>query len=81
MCYNIIVVKTGYVPAFVSEKVIAMHKKYYISKNLANVDTAVPEMDRFARIEKLNAMLKVGWVIKGVQNDEEGTYFLLEKNI
>lgn len=63
------------------ERVIAMQKKYYVSKTPAVGDMAAPEMDRFSRIEKLNAMLEVGWVIKGLLNDEQGTYFLLEKSV
>lgn len=54
-----------------------MIKKFFISQNSA--DQSAPQLDRFQRIEKLNAMLLVGWVIKGFQSDSAGSYFLLEK--
>ncbi len=56
-----------------------MQKKFYVSKNPAEGGMAAPELDRFTRIEKLNAMLEMGWTIKGFENSDEGSYFLLEK--
>ncbi|MBR1724081.1 MAG: hypothetical protein IJ723_03570 [Ruminococcus sp.] len=58
-----------------------MQKKFYVSKNPAEGGMAAPEMDRFSRIEKLNAMLEMGWVIKGFEQTGEGSYFLLEKSV
>lgn len=57
-----------------------MQKKFFVSRNTVEGSMAAPEMDRFSRIEKLNAMLQVGWVIKGFENDEKGSYFLLEND-
>lgn len=56
-----------------------MQKKFYVSKNPMEGDMTAPEMDRFSRVEKLNSMLNVGWVIKGFKQSDEGSYFLLEK--
>lgn len=62
-----------------SERVVAVQKKFYISRIPAGGGAAVPVMDRFSRVEKLNSMLSVGWVIKGFNDSAEGSYFLLEK--
>ncbi len=56
-----------------------MQKKFYVSKTPEQGGMAAPEMDRFRRIEKLNALLAVGWEIKGFEETSEGSCFLLEK--
>lgn len=54
-----------------------MIKKFFISKNTD--ENSAPQLDRFQRIEKLNDMLSMGWVIKSFETDNGDSYFLLEK--
>lgn len=58
-----------------------MLKKFYITKasgdNVGGV--TAPGLDKFQRMEQLNDMLHLGWVIKEFKNDGSESYFLLEK--
>ena len=54
-----------------------MLKKFYITKAAEGVNA--PSLDRFQRMEQLNDMLHLGWVIKGFENTGSESYFLLDK--
>ena len=54
-----------------------MIKKFYVSKKTEGYDA--PEMDKFQQIEKLNLLLSSGWIIKGFQQNENESWFVLEK--
>lgn len=58
-----------------------MRKIFYITKPkvLSGENTSVPDMDRFARIEKLNDLISLGWSIQEFCNGNDGEYFVLEK--
>lgn len=60
-----------------------MQKIFYVSRQTE--DTAdgqtshAPDMDRFQRIDKLNELIARGWSIKEFKEEEESSYFVLEK--
>ena len=58
-----------------------MQKLFYVSKsssgNSGNVCS--PDMDRFARIDKLNNLISLGWNIKEFRKENNEEYFILEK--
>ncbi len=56
-----------------------MQKKFYITKSTGDGEGSAPEMDRFKRVEHLNELLKLGWSIKELHDEDDGTYFILEK--
>ncbi len=57
-----------------------MQKIFYISRNMNNgKELPAPDMDRFDRIKKLNALLECGWAIKDFKKEESGEYFVLIK--
>lgn len=58
-----------------------MQKLFYVTKNQQrNSDNVcTPDMDRFARVEKLNNLLSLGWSIKEFIKEKNEEYFILEK--
>jgi len=56
-----------------------MEKRFYVLKN-AETDEALPEMDRFKRIDELNNLLEKGWTIKEFCDESKNAYFVLGKN-
>lgn len=57
-----------------------MQKIFYISKNTeSGTEFSAPNMNRFHRIEQLNALLACGWTIKEFKNEESGEFFVLVK--
>ncbi len=54
-----------------------MTKKFYVSRN--NGSNPAPALDKFQRIEKLNLLLSCGWTIKGFEEADGESWFLLEK--
>ncbi|MBR4622110.1 MAG: hypothetical protein IKO44_01090 [Ruminococcus sp.] len=60
-----------------------MRKIFYITRNHAASDGSAalpPDMDRFSRIAKLNALLECGWSIKEYKNEDNGEFFILERS-
>lgn len=60
-----------------------MLKKFYITKNAGGQaeGVAAPGLDKYQRMEQLNDMLRLGWVIKEFKQTAEDSYFLLEKAV
>ena len=58
-----------------------MQKLFYVAKNqeLNSDSVCTPDMDRFARIDKLNNLLSLGWCIKEFKKENNEEYFILEK--
>ncbi len=54
-----------------------MTKKFYVSRN--SEDASAPQLDKYQRIEKLNLLLSNGWIIKGFEEADGESWFLLEK--
>ncbi|MBR1393176.1 MAG: hypothetical protein IJ561_05005 [Ruminococcus sp.] len=52
-----------------------MEKIFYVTRN-----GAAPDMNRFARIEKLNRLLEVGWTIKSYVNENDSEFFVLVRD-
>lgn len=59
-----------------------MQKVFYVSRNPGNsgVGSAAPDLDRFQRIEQLNRLLSLGWIIKSFSREDNAEFFVLEKN-
>ncbi|MBR1764057.1 MAG: hypothetical protein IJ746_01550 [Ruminococcus sp.] len=57
-----------------------MQKIFYISRNTdGGKELPAPNMNRFDRIKKLNALLECGWAIKDFKTEKDGEFFVLEK--
>ena len=54
-----------------------MLKKFYITKAADGVNA--PGLDKYQRMEQLNDMLHLGWVIKEFKDSGSESYFLLER--
>ena len=60
-----------------------MLKKFSITRNAGGQAEGVtaPGLDKYQRMEQLNDMLRLGWVIKEFRQADGDSYFLLEKAI
>ncbi|MBR1663594.1 MAG: hypothetical protein IJ696_04615 [Ruminococcus sp.] len=58
-----------------------MLKKFYITRTTGDQAEGVnvPGLDKYQRVEQLNNMLRLGWVIKDYKESESESYFLLER--
>jgi hypothetical protein len=58
-----------------------MQKIFYIAENSGKTSDGIgaPGFDRFQRVSQLNELLGLGWSIKELKNEQDGTYFILEK--
>lgn len=62
------------------ERGLYMQKIFYVSRNEDKAhDGKAPDMDRFQRVEKLNSLIAAGWAIKEMKNENNSTFFVLEK--
>lgn len=62
------------------ERGLYMQKIFYVSRNEDKAHYGkVPDMDRFQRVEKLNSLIAAGWAIKEMKNENNSTFFVLEK--
>lgn len=61
--------------------VVLMLKKFYITRTSSDAAEGInaPSLDKYQRMEQLNDMLSLGWVIKDFKDTEGESYFLLER--